>query len=60
MAIQKMRVRAITDSAKNLRHPTGSVIGRDGTADWPRDQFTFRRIRDGDLEKVSDDQSNKE
>jgi hypothetical protein len=53
-----MRVRAKNDViAKHIRHlPTGLKF-RDGVAEWPDDQFTQRRIRDGDVEVVPADEA---
>ena len=30
-------------------HPRGTLFDSNGMADWPDDQFTRRRIRDGDV-----------
>jgi len=30
-------------------HPKGTAFDSNGMADWPDDQFTRRRIRDGDV-----------
>lgn len=35
-------------------HPTGGVLPAEGGM-WPADQFTFRRMRDGDIERVPDE-----
>jgi len=32
-----------------LRHANGTGFREDGTADWPDDSFTARRVRDGDI-----------
>lgn len=32
-----------------IKHPTGIKFGADGAAEWPFDQFTKRRLRDGDI-----------
>jgi hypothetical protein len=38
------------DIKKNIKHPTGPIrFNEDGSANWPDDQFTRRRIRDGDV-----------
>ena len=35
---------------KLVRHPFGiTQFDRDGKASWPADQFTYRRLRDGDI-----------
>jgi len=46
-----MKVWPKNDAIKSsLKHvPTGKGFGDDGTGDWPEDNFTHRRIRDGDL-----------
>lgn len=35
--------------AKLIKHPNGKSFKDDGTAEWPDDQFTKRRLRDGDI-----------
>jgi hypothetical protein len=39
---------------KLLKHPgmLAKVFDADGIADWPADQFTRRRIKDGDITAV--------
>jgi hypothetical protein len=45
-----MKVRAKNDDIKKiLKHPTAGAFREDGTADWPDDSYTFRRITDGDV-----------
>jgi hypothetical protein len=45
-----MKVRAKNDEIKNvLYHPTGGRFRDDGTAEWPDDTYTYRRIEDGDV-----------
>lgn len=45
-----MKVRANNDDVKKLiRHPVGGAFREDGTAEWPDDTYTFRRIADGDV-----------
>jgi hypothetical protein len=34
---------------KLLQHPKAGGFPVDGSADWPNDRFTQRRIRDGDV-----------
>ena len=42
------------NAATFVRHPTaGGFTNPNGTA-WPSDQFTHRRVRDGDIEIVPD------
>lgn len=35
----------------SLTHPSGAVATNEGGS-WPNDQFTARRLLDGDIEKV--------
>jgi hypothetical protein len=39
-----------------LVHPTAGGFPPEGPATWPRDGFTFARIRDGDVTVVEGDQ----
>jgi hypothetical protein len=52
----RVRVRAANETIKQyLFHPAGRLrFGANGTVEWPDDQFTQRRVRDGDvtIEKV--------
>jgi hypothetical protein len=52
----RVRVRAANEMIKQyIFHPAGRLrFGADGTVEWPDDQFTQRRVRDGDvtIEKV--------
>jgi hypothetical protein len=51
-----MKLKAKNETlARVLRHPNGMGFSADGTTHWPRDQFTLRRIRDGDVTLVDDD-----
>jgi len=45
------RVYALKDNVqKFIVHPANhTAFNRDGWAEWPMDQFTQRRIRDGDV-----------
>jgi hypothetical protein len=40
---------------KWLKHPTAGGFPPEGPATWPRDGFTFARIRDGDVKVVEGD-----
>jgi hypothetical protein len=40
---------------KWLKHPTAGGFPPEGPAVWPRDGFTFARIRDGDVVVVEGD-----
>src|SRR5262245_21552637 len=42
-------VAANEDLRRVLAHPNGGGFRKDGTASWPDDSFTRRRIRDGDV-----------
>lgn len=45
-----MKVIAKNDDVKKvLYHPTAGRFRDDGTADWPEDSYTARRIVDGDI-----------
>jgi hypothetical protein len=35
----------------NLSHPVGGALSDEGGL-WPEDQFTFRRLEDGDVKRV--------
>ena len=53
---QMVRVRALKENVLKLQigHKRGSKFNRDGVAEWPMDQFTQRRIRDGDVMLVTE------
>ena len=34
---------------KVLKHPRGGAFGQSGSAEWPNDRFTQRRIAEGDV-----------
>lgn len=38
----------------NLSHPGAGLLPDQGGM-WPEDQFTFRRLRDGDIKRVEDE-----
>jgi hypothetical protein len=45
-----IKVRAANDTVKRLvKHPHGGGFKSDGTAMWPQDNFTTRRLKDGDI-----------
>jgi len=50
-----IEVKAKSEQNERLEHPSHGPLkgGGKGTM-WPADQFTFRRIRDGDIEEVKD------
>lgn len=37
-----------------LSHPSAGLLADEGGL-WPEDQFTFRRLRDGDIKRVEDE-----
>jgi hypothetical protein len=45
------KVYALKDNVKkHIFHPSNKIrFDENGVADWPLDQFTTRRIRDGDV-----------
>ena len=38
-----------------LKHPRAGGFRKEGSAEWPDDRFTQRRIRDGDVTVVGND-----
>lgn len=45
-----MKVKAKNETIqKQEKHPTGGGFRSDGTAEWPDDTYTFRRLQDGDI-----------
>ena len=46
-----MKVYALKENVKrDIKYPIGQIgFNEDGEADWPMDQFTQRRLRDGDI-----------
>jgi hypothetical protein len=46
-----VKVYALKDNVKrDIKYPTGQIgFDENGESDWPMDQFTQRRIRDGDI-----------
>ncbi len=43
-----MKVWPRDDSVRRLyKHPTAGAFRAEGSAEWPRDQFTWRSIKDG-------------
>jgi hypothetical protein len=51
-----MKVQAKDATIQQLiKHPNGKAFKDDGTAEWPDDQFTKRRIRDGDVTVFEED-----
>ena len=57
-----MKVWPLTEAGENLRHPHSHLTFKpaDGgpvqPVEWPNDQFTFRRIQDGDITDKSPDE----
>lgn len=50
-AVKRVRVLPANDAIRAaIKHPTGGIaFPASGSVDWPLDQFTKRRIRDGDV-----------
>jgi hypothetical protein len=45
-----VRVSPANDTMRRLlRHPSAGGFGAEGSAEWPDDRFTKRRIADGDV-----------
>jgi hypothetical protein len=40
--------------ARVITHPNGAAFDADGISHWPVDQFTLRRIKDGDVTAVAE------
>ena len=48
--IETVRVTPTSDDVRRLvKHPKGGGFRADGSAEWPNDSFTARRVRDGDV-----------
>jgi hypothetical protein len=39
------------DMRRVLRHPRAGGFGKSGSAEWPDDRFTQRRLADGDIRR---------
>lgn len=50
--MENVKVRT-TRIGERLAHPTGALADNDGGV-WPADQFTARRLRDKDVERIPD------
>jgi len=49
-------VRPLTKNAlKFVKHPSGNTLSDKKPTPWPDDQFTARRVKDGDIEIVKPD-----
>jgi hypothetical protein len=54
-APQRIRVEPGNDDMRAfLRHPTAGGFRSAGSADWPLDQFTMRRLKDGSVVEAAD------
>jgi hypothetical protein len=52
-----LRVTPTSDAIRMvLSHPNGGGFGKEGSAEWPDDGFTLRRIEDGDVKVESAEQ----
>jgi hypothetical protein len=47
-----LRVEPTEDKWRRLKHPSGAAFRSTGTAEWPNDDFTRRRIRAGSIRLV--------
>jgi hypothetical protein len=56
MAIPRARVEPTSERLRILKHPSGARFYATGSSEWPLDSFTHRRIRDGDIRIVGQDQ----
>jgi len=43
-----------------LKHPNGARFRTQGSAEWPNDRFTQRRMADGDIKLAEEEQQPKE
>jgi hypothetical protein len=55
--VPTVKVRALKDNVREhlVHKPTNFKFNKDGISHWPFDQFTKRRINDGDVELVKDE-----
>jgi len=50
-----MKVQAKDDNIRKIiKHPVAGAFREDGTADWPDDTYTHRRINDGDVTVIGE------
>jgi hypothetical protein len=47
------------DVRRVLKHPVARGFRKEGPAEWPNDSFTARRIADGDITVVEEDNAHK-
>lgn len=54
-AVATMQVWPVNNTIRKiLKHPIGGgFTGNGGAGNWPRDQFTYRRLRDGDITEAA-------
>lgn len=52
--VDRVRVRPAR-TGMGLSHPAELGVLSDEGGTWPSDQFTFRRLRDRDIERVEDE-----
>jgi len=43
----------------SFKHPNGVRLRREGSVEWPNDRFTQRRIADGDIVEVKNEEAAK-
>jgi hypothetical protein len=49
----RVRVEPVDEAHRHvLRHPNGPAFRAEGSAEWPLDRFTHRRLRDGSIKIV--------
>jgi len=47
------------DMRRLLKHPVAGAFRSEGAREWPADNFTYRRLRDGDIKLVEQQQEEK-
>jgi hypothetical protein len=51
----RVRVEPVNEEQRHvLRHPNGTAFRPTGSAEWPMDRFTQRRLRDGSIKIVEE------
>lgn len=52
--LPRVRVEPTTEAYRDvLKHPNGMAFRKEGSVEWPFDQFTQRRLRDGSIKIVA-------
>jgi hypothetical protein len=53
--LERVRVTPANDELRRvLKHPKGNKFPESGSTEWPLDQFTRRRIKDGSVKRESE------